>query len=79
MNQHESQVYLNGQFVPRSQATLDIEDRGVLFGDGVYEVVRYFGGRALAMQEHLARLRASLAAIRLDEPDHGSTARHGER
>lgn len=61
-------VYLNGQFVPRSRARFDVEDRAVMFADGVYEVLRYFGGRALAMDGHLARLRRSLAGIGLPEP-----------
>ncbi len=64
----EPQVYLNGQFLARSQAKLDIEDRGALFGDGVYEVMGYHAGRPFAIQEHLARLRHSLTGIRLRAP-----------
>lgn len=64
----EAQVYLNGSFLPRSAATLDIEDRGVLFGDGVYEVIRYHAGRPLDLDLHLDRLRSSLVAIRLEPP-----------
>jgi len=63
MADREVQVYLNGAFLPRSEAKLDIEDRGALFADGVYEVVAYFGGRPLAMARHVARLRNSLRAI----------------
>ncbi|MEX0774280.1 MAG: D-amino acid aminotransferase [Phycisphaeraceae bacterium] len=62
----EPVVYLNGEFVPRSAACLDIEDRGALFADGVYEVTRYYAGRPLAIDRHLKRLRLSLAAIQLD-------------
>lgn len=40
-----------------------------MFADGVYEVVRYYGGQPYAMQEHIDRLRGSLEAIRLAEPD----------
>lgn len=68
MAPQESQVYLNGQFVPRSAAKLDIEDRGALFADGVYEVIRYYAGRSLAMSEHVARLRDSITAIGLTPP-----------
>ena len=64
----EKTVYLNGQFLPRSQASLDIEERGVFFADGVYEVVRYFNGQALGMDDHLERLERSLEAIRLEPP-----------
>ena len=38
-------VYLNGEYVERSQAKVSIDDRGFLFGDGVYEVTRIRGGR----------------------------------
>lgn len=59
-------VFLNGRFVARTDATLDIEDRGSLFGDGVYEVLRYYEGKALAMDAHVERLCRSLNAIRLN-------------
>jgi D-alanine transaminase len=58
-------VYLNGQYLPRAQATLDIDDRGVQFADGVYEVVRYHRGVALEMPRHVQRLHDSLAAVRI--------------
>lgn len=61
-------VYLNGRYLPKAQATLSVEDRGTLFGDGVYEVVRYYNGQPFAMAEHLARLKRSLAGIELAEP-----------
>lgn len=61
-------VYLNGQTLPRTRATLDIEDRGTMFADGVYEVISYYGGRPLALDQHVARLRRSLDAVRLPIP-----------
>lgn len=61
-------VFLNGQYLPRSQATLSIEDRGTLFGDGVYEVLRYYAGRPFEMDAHMARLRRSLGGMQLAEP-----------
>jgi D-alanine transaminase len=64
----EPQVYLNGRYVPRSEAKLDVEDRGAMFADGVYEVVRYYNGHAFAMGEHVARLRRSLEQIDLPVP-----------
>ena len=60
-----SQVYLNGQFLPPDQARVSVFDRGFIFGDGVYEVIPVFGGRLFRLPHHLARLDASLAAIRL--------------
>lgn len=60
--------WLNGQFVPESEARVSIFDRGLLFGDGVYEVAAVFGGRLLDADLHLARLERSLAAIGIDSP-----------
>lgn len=59
-------VFLDGKIVPREQATLDVEDRSACFGDGVYEYLRYHNGHAFEMDRHVARMRASLAAIRMD-------------
>ena len=59
-------VYLNGDWLPISEAQISVEDRGFMFADAVYEVVRYFGGRGLALDEHVARLNQSLQAIRMD-------------
>ncbi len=60
-----STLYLDGAYKPRAKATLDVEDRGFLFGDGVYEVVRYYRGRPFAMAAHVERMRASLKAVRI--------------
>ena len=65
MSSSEPVVYLNGQFVSRCGAKLDIEDRGTMFADGVYVVLQYCGGWALAMDQHLYRLKRSMAEIRL--------------
>lgn len=61
-------VYLNGEFIPYDQAMIHVEDRGNMFADGVYEVVRYYGGRAFEIEAHLERLQRSAAAIRLPLP-----------
>ena len=61
-------VHLNGNWVPLSQATVSVLDRGFIFGDGVYEVVPLYKGRPFRMQQHLARLNRSLAAIRIANP-----------
>ncbi len=60
---------LGGRFVARSAATLDLEDRGMMFADGVYEVVRYYGGQALAIGLHHQRMREGLAAIEIEPPE----------
>lgn len=69
-------VYLNGRFVPRDQACVPITDRGFLFGDSVYEVVPAYGGAPLRLEQHLARLDRSLAAIHMQNPlSHGEWAK----
>lgn len=63
-----STCWLNGSFVPEGQAHVSIFDRGLLFGDGVYEVAAVFGGRLLDADLHLRRLERSLAAIGMQSP-----------
>jgi D-alanine transaminase len=58
-------VYLNGQNVPREQAVISPDDRGFLFGDSVYEVVRWYGGYFFDMEGHMNRMRRSLNATRI--------------
>jgi D-alanine transaminase len=64
----ENPVYLNGEFLPLSEARISVLDRGFLFGDGVYEVIPAYGGRPFRLAEHLQRLQRSLDAIRLNNP-----------
>ena len=58
-------AYVNGQFLPLAEATVPVEDRGYQFADAVYEVVRTYGGRLFALDEHLDRLWRSMTAIGL--------------
>ena len=62
----DKKVYLNGEFLPLSEAKVSVFDRGFLFGDGVYEVIPSYSGHLFRMQDHLDRLQASLTRIRLD-------------
>jgi D-alanine transaminase len=61
--------YLNGQIIARSEAAVPVEDRGFIFGDGVYEVWRVVNGRMFEVQRHLDRLRFGLRELRIAEPD----------
>jgi len=61
-------VYLNGEFLERSQATISVDDRGFLFGDGIYEVVRAVDGRLGAAELHWQRLARGLAGIHINRP-----------
>src|SRR5262249_10048583 len=58
-------VYLNGRFLPESEAGISPLDRGFLFADAIYEVVRYDRGRPYRLAEHLERMKDGLAAIRI--------------
>jgi D-alanine transaminase len=58
-------VYVNGNFVPRADARVSVEDRGFVFGDGVYEVLRIINGQPFAAKFHNDRLRRSLDGVRV--------------
>lgn len=59
-------VYVNGSFVARADARVSVEDRGFVFGDGVYEVLRAINGRLFATRFHNERLERSLDGVRLE-------------
>lgn len=59
-------VYLNGRIVPESEATLPFRDRGVKYGDAVFDTTRTFGHRIFKLREHLERLYRSLRYVRID-------------
>lgn len=61
-------VYLNGAWLPLSEAKVPVLDRGFIFGDGVYDVVPVYSGRPFRQAEHLGRLRRSMAKIQLADP-----------
>lgn len=61
-------VWINGEFVPMSDARIGVEDRGFQFADGVYEVIRLYRGKPFTLREHLDRLEKSAAAIKLPLP-----------
>jgi D-alanine transaminase len=58
-------AFFNGIFVPKDDVRVTPDDRGFLFGDGVYEVARTYGGKLFALDRHLARLRYSLDQLRI--------------
>jgi D-alanine transaminase len=59
-------VFVNGRYVPREQAAISPEDRGFLFADAIYEVVRFHRSRPFHLEEHLQRMREGLAAVRIE-------------
>src|SRR5207244_8377546 len=58
--------YVNGSFVPASEAKISIFDRGFTSGEGVYDVSRSFGHRLFKLDAHIARLYRSLKYTRID-------------
>jgi branched-chain amino acid aminotransferase len=56
---------LDGAIMPAADAVVPATDEGLLRGDGVFEVVRIYGGRPFALEDHLARLERSAAGLRL--------------
>lgn len=61
-------IYLNGEFMPITEAKVSVLDRGFIFGDGVYEVIPAYSRRAFRLPEHLKRLQHSLDGIKLPNP-----------
>jgi D-alanine transaminase len=62
-------VYLNGHFLPRDEATISPDDRGYIFADGVYEVVKYYNGNPFRYEDHYFRLKRSLNEVQIHFED----------
>jgi D-alanine transaminase len=60
-------VYLNGEYIPEENARISTNDRGFLFSDGIYEVIRSYDGTLFEPSAHLARLGYGARALRLTE------------
>ena len=69
-------AYVNGRYLPQRQASVNIEDRGYQFADGVYEVVHLHDGRFIDEDRHLDRLDRSLRELRLPQPMSRAALRH---
>ena len=61
-------VYITGRLVSKEEATINVYDHGLLYGDGVFEGIRVYGGKVFLHEEHIARLYESALAIRLPIP-----------
>jgi D-alanine transaminase len=62
-------VYLNGAFLPKEKAALSPDDRGFIFADGVYEVIKYYSGKPFRYTDHLDRLERSLKETQIGIED----------
>ena len=61
-------IHINGKLVPKEQAVISVFDHGLLYGDGVFEGIRVYGGKVFLLEEHLKRLYEGARAIRLEIP-----------
>jgi branched-chain amino acid aminotransferase len=61
-------VYISGKLYDKEDAKISVYDHGLLYGDGVFEGIRSYGGRVFRLQQHLDRLYESARAIRLEIP-----------
>ena len=64
----ERLVYVDGRFYPGAEAKVSVFDHGFLYGDGVFEGIRVYGGRVFRLDAHLRRLCDSAKAILLEIP-----------
>ena len=64
----ELTIYLDGKFVPESEAKVSVFDHGLLYGDGIFEGIRFYNGRVFRLEEHLNRLWDSARSICLEIP-----------
>ena len=61
-------IYLDGRYVDEADAKVSVFDHGLLYGDGVFEGIRLYGGNVFRLDEHLERFEYSAKAILLDMP-----------
>ncbi len=61
-------IYINGKLVPEEQAVISVFDHGLLYGDGVFEGIRVYGGKVFLLDQHIERLYEGARAIRLEIP-----------
>ncbi|MCK4539362.1 MAG: D-amino-acid transaminase [Candidatus Krumholzibacteria bacterium] len=65
-------VFLNGSYIKKEEAAISPDDRGFLFADGVYEVVRVYNGNLFQIEDHVERLAASLEGLKIGGIDPNS-------
>lgn len=70
-----AKAWIDGVIVDASEARIPITDHGLLYGDGIFEGIRVFGGRVFRLDDHMARFRTGLSHIALDLPGGIESAR----
>src|ERR1700731_5472223 len=63
-----SQIYVDGKFYAEADAKVSVFDHGLLYGDGIFEGIRFYNGRVFRLEEHLERLWDSARSICLEIP-----------
>ena len=66
--QNPLKVYIDGQLLPENEAKISVFDHGLLYGDGVFEGIRFYCGRVFRLEEHVARLYDSAKSLLLTIP-----------
>lgn len=61
-------IYVDGEFLPESEAKISVFDHGLLYGDGIFEGIRFYNGRVFRLEDHLERLWDSARSIWLEIP-----------
>ena len=61
-------AFLNGRFVPETQALISVNDRGFTYGDGLFETIRVIHGRLFQMTSHLERLKRGAEFLKISSP-----------
>ncbi len=61
-------IYIDGEFLDQADAKISVFDHGLLYGDGIFEGIRFYHGRVFRMEEHMDRLWESARSICLDIP-----------
>ena len=61
-------IYLDGKIVPESEAKVSVFDHGLLYGDGIFEGIRFYNGRVFRLDQHIRRLYDSAKSILLNIP-----------
>ncbi len=64
----ESKIYVDGKFFAEADAKVSVFDHGLLYGDGIFEGIRFYNGRVFRLEEHLQRLWDSARSICLEIP-----------
>src|SRR5438132_5524920 len=64
----EAKIYIDGKFYSEANAKVSVLDHGLLYGDGIFEGIRFYNGRVFRLEQHLERLWNSARSICLDIP-----------